>query len=106
PVIVEPPSLYGAVQDKLICDEEIAADFNPVGGDGTVRSIVPDVVIATVSDTAKGLELEVKVAVWWMIYTASDIETVSKLDVEERVLCIDTASDMLKVPENERIISR
>ena len=104
PVIGELPSLDGIVQDRLICDVEMAFAASPAGGDDTVAGTVPVLVIATVSDRPKGSELDAKVPVWWMIYTASDIVTVSKVDVEELVLCIDTASDMLKVPENERII--
>ena len=42
PVISEPPSFVGAVQDKLICDVEMVVASSPVGGDGTV--ILLDVV--------------------------------------------------------------
>ena len=36
PVIAEPPLLDGAVQDKLICDDEDAVAVNPVGDPGAV----------------------------------------------------------------------
>ena len=36
PVIAEPPLFEGAVQLRLICDDEIAVAVNPVGGDGAV----------------------------------------------------------------------
>jgi hypothetical protein len=36
PVIAEPPLLDGAVQDRLICDDDTAVVPSPVGGDGTV----------------------------------------------------------------------
>ena len=39
PVIAEPPSFVGAVQDKLICEDEIAVAASSVGDDGTVTSL-------------------------------------------------------------------
>ena len=43
PVIAEPPLLDGAVQDRLICDEEDAVAVRPVGDEGTVAVVpVPD----------------------------------------------------------------
>ena len=40
PVIAEPPLFVGAVQDRLICDDDTAVAVNPVGGDGAVTAIV------------------------------------------------------------------
>ena len=34
PVIEDPPLLLGAVQERLICDDEIAVAVRPVGGCG------------------------------------------------------------------------
>ena len=36
PIIAEPPLFAGAVQDRLICEEEDAVAVNPVGGNGAV----------------------------------------------------------------------
>ena len=36
PVITEPPLLEGAVQDRLICDEDTVVAVSPVGGCGEV----------------------------------------------------------------------
>ena len=40
PVMAEPPLFVGAVQDRLICDDDTAVAVNPVGGDGAVAAIV------------------------------------------------------------------
>jgi len=42
PVMAEPPLFDGAVQDKLICDDEVAVAVRPVGDPGTVTVPVPD----------------------------------------------------------------
>ena len=42
PVMAEPPLLDGAVQDKLICDDEVVVAVRPVGDPGTVAVPVPD----------------------------------------------------------------
>jgi hypothetical protein len=43
PVTAEPPLLDGAVQDKLICDDDDAVAARPVGDPGTVEVVpVPD----------------------------------------------------------------
>ena len=44
PVIAEPPLLDGAVQERLICDEETVVAVRPVGGCGAVA--MPPVVVA------------------------------------------------------------
>ena len=36
PVIEEPPLFVGAVQDRLICEDDAAVAVKPVGGGGTV----------------------------------------------------------------------
>ena len=36
PVIAELPSFVGAVQERLICNDDIAVAVNPVGGCGAV----------------------------------------------------------------------
>ena len=41
PVIAEPPLFDGAVQERLICDEENVVAINPVGGDVIVTLVVP-----------------------------------------------------------------
>jgi len=41
PVIAEPPLFDGAVQERLICDEDTAVDVNPMGDPGAVVVIVP-----------------------------------------------------------------
>ena len=40
PVMAEPPLFDGAVQDRLICEEDIADAVNPVGAPGAV-DVVP-----------------------------------------------------------------
>ena len=42
PVMAEPPLFDGAIQDKLICDDEVAVAVRPVGEPGTVAVPVPD----------------------------------------------------------------
>ena len=37
PVMAEPPLFVGAVQDRLICDDDTAVAVNPVGGYGVVE---------------------------------------------------------------------
>ena len=49
PVITEPPLLDGAVQERLICDDEDAVAVRPVGDPGAVV-MVPDVVADAVAD--------------------------------------------------------
>ena len=44
PVMAEPP-LFGAVQLKLICEEETAVAASPVGGDGATARVVADAVL-------------------------------------------------------------
>ena len=44
PVIAEPPLSEGAVQLKLICEEETAAAASPLGGDETTE-VVADAVL-------------------------------------------------------------
>ena len=41
PVMAEPP-LFGAVQLKLICEEETAVAASPIGGDGATARVVAD----------------------------------------------------------------
>ena len=48
PVMAEPPLFAGAVQERLICDEDMVLAVNPVGGCGAVD--VPDVVADAVFD--------------------------------------------------------
>ena len=47
PVIAEPPLFVGAVQDRLICDDDTVVAVNPVGGDGAVAAlfVVADAVL-------------------------------------------------------------
>ena len=44
PVMAEPPLFDGAIQDRLICDDDTAAAVRPVGGCGAVSggSVVAD----------------------------------------------------------------
>jgi len=44
PVMGEPP-LFGAVQLRLICEEEATVVVNPVGGDGRTARVVADVLL-------------------------------------------------------------
>ena len=41
PVMAEPP-LFGAVQLRLICEEDTAVAASPVGGDGATARVVAD----------------------------------------------------------------
>jgi len=45
PVIAEPPLSEGAVQLRLICEEEDAVAVSPVGGDGATARVVADAVL-------------------------------------------------------------
>ena len=42
PVMAEPPLSAGAVQLRLICEEETAAAASPVGEDGATARVVAD----------------------------------------------------------------
>ena len=42
PVMAEPPLSAGAVQLKLICEEDTAVAASPVGGDGATARVVAD----------------------------------------------------------------
>ena len=44
PVITEPPLFDGAVQDRLICEEDVAVAVSPVGDPGAVDKVVADIV--------------------------------------------------------------
>ena len=44
PVIAEPP-LFGAVQLKLICEEDAAVAESPVGDDGATARVVAEAVL-------------------------------------------------------------
>ena len=44
PVMAEPP-LFGAVQLKLICEEEATVAVSPVGGDGRTARVVADALV-------------------------------------------------------------
>ena len=44
PMMAEPP-LFGAVQLRLICEEDAAVAVSPVGGDGTTATVVADAVV-------------------------------------------------------------
>ena len=45
PVIAEPPLFDGAVQERLICDEEKVVAVRPVGGCGAVLDVVAEAVL-------------------------------------------------------------
>ena len=45
PVIAEPPLSLGAVQLKLICEEDTDVAASPVGGDGATARVVADAVL-------------------------------------------------------------
>ena len=45
PVMAEPPLSAGAVQPKLICEEEEADAASPVGGDEVAIGVVADTVV-------------------------------------------------------------
>ena len=45
PVIEEPPLSVGAVQERLICDDEIAVAASPLGEDGTTLKVVAEAVL-------------------------------------------------------------
>jgi len=45
PVMAEPPLSLGAVQLRLICDEEAGVAVSPVGGDGTTARVVAEAVL-------------------------------------------------------------
>ena len=40
PVMVEPPLFAGVVQDRLICDDDVAVAASPVGAPGAVAGAV------------------------------------------------------------------
>ena len=44
PVMVEPP-LFGAVQLRLICEEDAVVAVSPVGDDGATATVVADAVV-------------------------------------------------------------
>ena len=44
PMIADPP-LFGAVQLRLICEEEAAVAVSPVGADGATARVVADAVL-------------------------------------------------------------
>ena len=46
PVIAEPPLFDGSVQERLICDEDIAAVVRPVGDCGAVLDVPALAVVA------------------------------------------------------------
>ena len=45
PVMAEPPLSAGAVQVRLICEEETVVPASPVGGDGAAIRVVADTVL-------------------------------------------------------------
>ena len=45
PVMAEPPLSAGAVQLRLICEEEGAVAVNPVGEDGATARVVAEAVL-------------------------------------------------------------
>ena len=45
PVMAEPPFSVGAVQLKLICEEDTAVATGPVGGDGATARVVAEAVL-------------------------------------------------------------
>jgi len=45
PVMAEPPLSLGAVQLRLICEEDTDVAASPVGGDGATARVVPDAVL-------------------------------------------------------------
>ena len=45
PVMAEPPLSEGAVQLKLICEEETVVAVSPVGGDGATARVVAEAVL-------------------------------------------------------------
>ena len=45
PVMAEPPLSMGAVQLRLICEEETVVPASPVGGDGAAIGVVADTVL-------------------------------------------------------------
>ena len=45
PVMVEPPLSLGAVQLRLICEEDTVVAASPVGEDGATAMVVADVVL-------------------------------------------------------------
>ena len=45
PVMAEPPLSVGAVQVRLICEEEEAEAASPVGGDGATARVVAEAVV-------------------------------------------------------------
>ena len=54
PVIAEPPLSMGAVQLRLICEEETVVPASPVGGDGAAIGVVAD---ATLEEEPVPMEL-------------------------------------------------
>src|SRR5438309_1870963 len=45
PVMTEPPLSVGAVQLRLICEEDAAVAASPVGGDGATARVVADAML-------------------------------------------------------------
>jgi hypothetical protein len=62
PVIVAPPLFAGAVQDRLICDEDAALAVSPVGDDGTV-GVLPEPVLDAFISTATSSHISPLLAV-------------------------------------------
>ena len=54
PVIAEPPLSVGAVQLRVICEEEEADAVSPIGGDGAAMGVVAD---ATLEEEPVPMEL-------------------------------------------------
>ena len=45
PVMAEPPLSLGAVQLRLICEEETVVATSPVGGDGVAIRVVAEILV-------------------------------------------------------------
>jgi len=45
PVMAEPPLSAGAVQLRVICEEDAAVAVSPVGGDGARERVVADALV-------------------------------------------------------------
>lgn len=88
PVIAEPPLLEGAVQDRLICDEDDAVDVSPEGDDGTV-GVLPEPVPAAFTSTATSSHISPLLAVHLHV-TGPAVGTIFELDAPVTVpdMCV------------------
>ena len=96
PVMTEPPSLDGAVQDRLICDVELLVAVRPVGEPGTVAVVpVPDDFISIAASSQRSPP---PLAIQLHVVSPADVFTV-ELDAPVIALAILTSHCCAHVDE-------